>query len=156
MASCDVCGQTAVAMALIEGAKMNVCNRCRQYGREIRPTFNNGMIKPSHLVKKMDEVSLVENYGEVLTNAREDFGLTREELAKKLAMREQDLKNFETGKVKPTQKEAEKLEALLGTVIVKAKSDKETEEKEEKQEKKTADKYTPTLGELVTIKTKRN
>ena len=154
MASCDVCGQTAVSMALIEGAKMNVCNRCRQYGSEIRPTFNRGFAKPNHLVKKMDEVSLVENYGQVLTNAREDFGLTRDELAKKLSMREQDLKNFESGKVKPTQKEAEKLEEVLGTVIFKSQG--EAEEKEEKEEKNFSEKYAPTLGELVTIKTKKN
>lgn len=155
MASCDVCGQTAVTMALIEGAKMNVCNRCRAYGREIRPTFNKGAAKPAHLVKKMEEVSLVEDFGKILTNAREDFGLTREELAKKLAMREQDLKNFETGKVKPTQKEAQKLEEILGTVIIKtSKDEQEQEEKEDKN--KASEKYAPTLGELVTIKTKKN
>ncbi len=70
-------------------------------------------------------------------------------------MREQDLKNFETGKVKPTQKEAQKLEEILGTVIIK--TQKDGDEQEEKEDKtKVNEKYAPTLGELVTIKTKKN
>lgn len=155
MTSCDVCGANAVSMALIEGAKMNVCFKCLRFGREIKPTFSNSKInKP---VVKMQELELASNYSEILIAAREDLNISREELAKKLAMREQDLKNFENGKVKPTQKEAEKLQFSLGISILKIATQEQTEEKLEKKEaSKQKEKYAPTLGELVTIKTKKN
>src|SRR3989344_3705478 len=153
MVSCDVCGRPAIGMALIEGAKMNVCNGCSRYGRQIRPDKPKAQIGNVSGFKA-PEFTLVEDFAERIKFAREDLGVTTEELAKKLGMRENDLKHFENGKTKPVEKDAQKLQNALGiTLILK------TEEKNESKEKETPkkeEKYAPPLGELVTIKTKKN
>jgi putative transcription factor len=140
---CEVCGRKIHGepiTALIEGAKLTVCNECSKHGKVIyeEPKPKALMSKPSGprpslsiQIKKPPEITvdtsieLVENYGDKIRHAREKFGLSHEDLGKKLNEKVSLLKKIEMGKMIPDNMLATRLEhALRIKLIVPASEEK--------------------------------
>jgi putative transcription factor len=140
---CEVCGRKIYGepiTALIEGAKLTVCNECSKHGKIIyeEPKLKALMSKPSRprpslsvQIKKPPEITvdtsieLVVNYGDKIRHAREKFGLTHEDLGKKLNEKVSLLKKIEMGKMTPDNMLATRLEhALRIKLIVPASEEK--------------------------------
>ncbi|MBI4406808.1 TIGR00270 family protein [Candidatus Micrarchaeota archaeon] len=109
MSSCDICGRPGSLQALVEGAKVNVCNACSPFGK----VTNRQAIATSAKGISQRETYLVDGFGKIIQNSREKAGYGRQELAQKLNMREADLRHFEEEKVKPSEADARKLQTML-------------------------------------------
>ena len=116
---CEICGREITRGFLIEleGAKLIACDRCASMGTIIRRVYADAPERRRRQRKdeKPDkkELILVENYGQVIREAREREGLSREELAKRLHIREGYLQKIEDGELTPTDDVAKKLERAL-------------------------------------------
>jgi putative transcription factor len=140
---CEVCGRKIRGepiTALIEGAKLTVCAECSKHGKIIyeEPKPKALMSKPSGArpllsvqIKKPPEITvdtsieLVENYGEKIRHAREKFGLSHEDLGKRLNEKVSLLKKIEMEKMAPDNMLATRLEhALRIKLIVPASEEK--------------------------------
>ncbi len=129
---CEVCGRKIYGKpvtALIEGAKLTVCNECSKHGtiviekpKQAPPPLKTKMVvvvpfktqstgKPPKNVESTLE--LVEGFDTKIRQAREKLGLTHEELGKKISEKVSVLKKIETGKMTPDNKLAAKLEHTL-------------------------------------------
>jgi len=132
---CEVCGRKIVGKqykAMIEGAKMLVCSECAHYGTRYweaetasKPKGRMPMSSPkpkmffptstatTQKAAQEEELELIAEYPKKIRQAREKLGLSHEELGKKISEKVSLLKKIETGKMKPTQRLAEKLEHTL-------------------------------------------
>ncbi|MCX8150330.1 MAG: multiprotein bridging factor aMBF1 [Candidatus Bathyarchaeota archaeon] len=135
---CEVCGRKIHEnpnKVIIEGAKMTVCRECAKHGTttwseapkpkvelqkpnlpSVVLTSNMGSIpiKKKVFQPKVDTTQeIVEDYGEVIRQAREKAGLSHEELGKKINEKESLLRKIETGKVAPNDLLVSKLEHIL-------------------------------------------
>jgi putative transcription factor len=163
---CEVCGKKIhgkPVKALIEGAKLTVCNVCAKYGTivqeepkpqlppQLRSEAKISKQKVSVAVKsqKIEEVSLelVDDYDVRVRRAREKLGLTHEELGKRINEKVSVLKKIETRKIKPDNKLAAKLEhALKVKLLVPASEGNVTETPTTKQPSRAL-----TLGDIVRL-----
>jgi putative transcription factor len=133
---CEVCGRKireAPSRVIIEGAKLTVCTECSKHGKTtweepkpsstpIRqavtsygtPTAGPIQIKKKTIAPKVDtSEELVENYAEVIREARERLGLSHEDLGKKINEKESLLRKIETGKMAPNDQLISRLEHTL-------------------------------------------
>ncbi len=157
---CDLCGKPAVKEALVEGARVSVCERCARFGKEIRlqrPVFAS----PSHArVAPIAEYSLADGYGRAISAAREKHGLTREQLAKKLFISEHELERIEGEKLAPREQVARKLELELKIKLVSEIAASESTMATESSLEKMRDHHVSrgkelTLADIVSIKRKQ-
>jgi len=135
---CEVCGRKIhenPSKVIIEGAKMTVCHECAKHGTTTwsetpkprvelqKPNLSSALyassLSPIQIKKKIVQPKvdttqeIVEDYGEVIRQAREKAGLSHEELAKKINEKESLLRKIETGKVAPNDLLVSKLEHAL-------------------------------------------
>ncbi|MEM3725667.1 MAG: multiprotein bridging factor aMBF1 [Candidatus Bathyarchaeia archaeon] len=130
---CEVCGRKIHGKpyrVLIEGAKLLVCGECSKHGKiiwEEEPKLKPLTPKPKAALpltqiqsKKTSantvvdtNLELVEDFGLKVKQAREKLGLSHEELGKRLNEKVSVLKKIETGKMKPDNALATKLEHAL-------------------------------------------
>ncbi len=149
MASCDICGSLSSMQAIVEGAEMNVCARCSRFGKVVNVVqVQKRATGTSGTLGSRAELEVVRGYGKAIQAGREAHSWTREELAKRLNMREADLLHFEEEKFKPSDREAKKLEAVLKVKLLEPNQEAEPE-------KKLVMKRELTLGDVVVIKDKR-
>lgn len=147
---CEVCGRKireTPMRVIIEGAKLTVCVECSKHGKvswENQPKPKSNPLMPAataptytpirgpiqirkRVIKARVDTSqeLVEDYAEVIRQARERLGLSTEELGKKINEKESFLKKIETGKTAPTELLISKLEHFLKiTLLVPAPDEK--------------------------------
>ncbi len=118
---------------VIEGAKLTVCTECAKHGTDTwepkpagptqtRPTqLAHGVpvkgpiqIKKKVITARVDvSQELVEEYADVIRNARERLGYTHEDLGKKISEKESVLRKIELGKMAPNDLLTSKLEHTL-------------------------------------------
>ena len=115
MTDCDICGKPAVTQAIVEGAKMSVCQRCLSFGQEV--SRRSARPKPA-AAKPPKEMETVEGYSSIVINAREKAKLTRSELARQLNMFENILERIESGALRPNEEIAKKLEKALSITLL--------------------------------------
>jgi len=128
---CEVCGQKifgAPIRGIIEGVKMTVCSQCgklssgywepkRQPKRSLtknisrQPVQSFSKRKPKARIPETLEIA--DDYAHLIRQAREDFGLSHEDLGRKTKERVSVLKKIESGKMIPDLGLAEKLEHTL-------------------------------------------
>ncbi len=144
---CEICGRPArVRKVLIEGAEMEVCASCAKLGKGIqRKTPDRTKIVGLPKVRK--EIDIVENYGQLIKQARVKQGLTVEALARKLNEKAGYLEMVEKEKTLPSQNLARKLEKALGIQLL-------TEVVEEIGGAKESKKPELTLADVVVIERK--
>ena len=163
---CEVCGRKIYGKpitALIEGAKLTVCNECSKHGtivmekpKQAPPLFKAKTAAPTPLkalstgkpLKNAENtLELVEGYDTKIRHAREKLGLTHEELGKRISEKVSVLKKIETGKMTPDNKLAAKLEHMLKIkLLVPASEEKASRATVSKQPSREL-----TLGDLVQL-----
>jgi putative transcription factor len=128
---CEVCGRkihNSPIRAVIEGAKLTVCIECSKHGKiiseeelnlEERTPKTQSPILIKTQKKKTAEAKveitqeIVEDYDSKIRQAREKFGLSHEELGKKISEKESVLRKIETRKMAPNNLLITKLEHAL-------------------------------------------
>jgi putative transcription factor len=127
---CEVCGRKIhgpPTRALIEGARLTVCIECSKHGKiiheeevEVRQRVPNKPLTPVTFVPrkpmkaKVDTTQeVVEGYDHKIRQAREELGLSHEELGKKINEKASVLSKLETGKMTPNNQLVTKLEHVL-------------------------------------------
>lgn len=100
------------------GEKLLVCREC--YGqekkkstqRQAEQTPKTKVTKPSNQIWE-PQYEVVDNYAQLVREAREKIGLPIPELALKLGIKESVLRRIESGKLQPDVETARKLERFL-------------------------------------------
>ena len=127
---CEVCGRRIVGKpfkAVIEGAKMLVCNECVKLGsiyweEKTEPRLKKvakrlpSPIMPTRkqpTIKVEESIDLVEDFSSRVRQAREKLGLSHEDLGRKISEKVSVLRKIESRKMTPDQKLAEKLQHAL-------------------------------------------
>ena len=162
---CEVCGRRIMGKpfkAVIEGAKMLVCNECVKLGsiyweekteprlKKIAKRLPTPVIptRKQPTIKVEESIDLVENCGSKIRQAREKLGLSHEDLGRKISEKVSVLRKVESGKMTPDQKLAEKLQHALRIKLL-------AEVSEPKVPSKALAAPKPlTLGDIAQLKTK--
>ncbi len=116
---CEICGREISWGYLIEieGARLVACADCAERGVIIRKVWDRPLADRKKKTVSTDEekkeVVLVEDYGQRIREGRERVGMTLEELAKRLHVREGYLHKVEEEELVPTDDLAKKLEKAL-------------------------------------------
>ncbi|MBU0757599.1 MAG: TIGR00270 family protein [Nanoarchaeota archaeon] len=151
MPNCDMCGKVTdqLIFASVEGTELSVCSGCSQYGKIIkkkRPVSMGQKRNTARLPDKEVVNMVVSDYSAIIRNKRESLGLKQKEIALKLAERESLIQKIETGQIKPSLKLSEKLEKILGVILI---------EKVELEKVHTSEKTKTqglTIGDMIKIK----
>jgi len=132
---CEVCGRRIIGppfRAVIEGAKMLVCNNCAKLGsitweakteprlKKVTKRLPAPMLPPRRQppISAAEEIELVDNFGARVRHAREKMGLTHEKLGQKISEKVSVLRKIESGKMTPDNLLAEKLQHALHIKIL--------------------------------------
>ena len=135
---CEVCGNKIFGKpctAIIEGARLTVCGECAKHGKivyEQRPrqpsiitkrkptplSTRSTTRKPPQPPPPETGTELVENYQAKIRQAREKLGLSHENLGKKINEKVSLLRKIETGKMKPNNQLATRLEHTLKIKLI--------------------------------------
>ena len=158
----------------VEGAEIEVCSDCKGFGTEVRQQSSSGSSskystssssgrssdssgssgssggsgggssskRRRDMFDQMDE--LAQDYDERIRNAREQAGLTQEELANQLNEKTSLIRKIEHGDVLPSDDVQKKLERALDISLVEGVSDDEDTEWESSESSGTY-----TLGDVV-------
>lgn len=126
---CEVCGHRIIGTpykAIIEGARMLVCEECAKLGsiswkaqppssptRKLAKPPSKIYIKKQPAPTLTESLELVDGFSSRIRQAREKLGLTHEDLGRKIGEKVSLLRKIETGKMTPNHKLAEKLEHTL-------------------------------------------
>lgn len=115
---CFICGKETdkIFRIEVEGNLVEVCEKCKSYGRVVSvESFRKDTKKRTNknLRIEEEELELIENYGEVIRNRREELGLSIQELAKRLRIKESLLSKIEKGEIYPEEKIVEIIEKTL-------------------------------------------
>ena len=143
----------------IEGANLNVCFKCKRFGRLVRaPNPQQGRANPSgspyqtHRPSSRPEIELIENYGSKIRSAREKMGLPLNVLGEKISEKESFLDRIEKQKTRPPIPVIRKLEKELGIILT-----EETDNSSAPEEKsfKKSSSHALTLGDILEIERKK-
>ncbi len=117
---CEICGRgEAVAIVLIEGAKMGTCRRCFPHGKLVYNLKDEPAKEKIISTKQQQETEeIVETFGRLIHNKREVLGLPIAVIAERINEKESYLENIERGHLKPTLTVAKKLEKELGVKLI--------------------------------------
>ncbi len=138
---CEVCGGLFYGTPVIveiEGYRAKVCPKCarslrrKQEEKKVKiedrrvkaPLRREMPRKPPKGVPKppkrprVEDIDFVENYGNIIKEARESLGLTIEQVAGALNIKASLLRNIEAGKVYPPPDVAREIEKLLEVKII--------------------------------------
>jgi len=128
---CEVCGRKIIGppfRAMIEGAKMTVCNKCVKLGsvfweakteprlrKVARRLPSTPMVAPRKQppILAAESLELVDDFGIKVRQAREKTGLSHEDLGKKISEKVSVLRKIESGKMTPDNLLVEKLQHAL-------------------------------------------
>lgn len=97
----------------------------------------------------LDDMEIIENYADVIREARQNINLSQEELAQKVGERVSTLQAIEGGRQKPTEKTLRGLERELEISLLEAVSSVPL-----KAKKESGRPSSPTLGDRVVVKRK--
>ncbi|NHI92721.1 MAG: TIGR00270 family protein [Candidatus Lokiarchaeota archaeon] len=124
--TCDICGieiHGKPRLKYVEGAKLQVCQNCSKFGKSVgfkgtgddsSPKFIKTQPRmKTRVIKKEQELELIEDYNLRIKNAREKEKLTQDELAQKIKEPVSFVKRVEQGKVHPPISIVKKIERVL-------------------------------------------
>ncbi|MEF8819279.1 MAG: multiprotein bridging factor aMBF1 [Haloferacaceae archaeon] len=171
MPQCEMCGaeRASLTTAKVEGAELELCDDCADFGTEVKTTSSSGSTKYStssssgtssassgssggssssgggstrrrDMFDDMDEVAT--DYDQRIREAREGEGLSQEDLAKELNEKASLIRKLERGDVLPSDEVQQKLERRLDISLVEGSGDSDTEWE-------GSDGTTTTLGDVV-------
>jgi putative transcription factor len=141
---CEMCGSvTALKKARIEGTLLNVCDRCSRFGKIVEEHALPAKKRP---IQELKESSIDPDFARKIRQARNDSGLSINELSKKISASASVLDRIEKG-MRPTDDVARELEKalrikLLGFITV-------------TQQKTSGKAPEMTLGDVAEVKIKK-
>lgn len=110
-----MCGKnTTLVLGNIEGATVNVCSDCLKLGTRV----NLPKQKTKRIADLEPEVFIVDNYSQLIKNARERKNMKQEEVAKKLALKESIVHKLENGSFTPSLNMASRIEKFFGIKLM--------------------------------------
>jgi putative transcription factor len=145
---CEVCGAPdATIIAIVEGVKMRICNKCAKYASRIISREQPEEKKTTKSRGPEKEFELVEDYAQRIKNAREKKGINRSDFAAAMNIKESFLRRIEDGELVPDDDLIKKLSTALGIELL-----EEVEVSSQKVETKKSSGLT--LGDVVELKKK--
>jgi putative transcription factor len=161
---CEICGAEISGKPhhiLIDRAEMNVCDRCKGFGKEVErrgpvtstrrgvPVTSDMSMVPVRRARKdiFDKMKneLIEDYANVIKNAREAKRLTDEELANRILEKVNIIRKVERAELVPDEALIKKLERALDIKLTEGVA--EAENTGRRGESKVL-----TLGDLIKVK----
>ncbi len=124
---CEICGRPDAAIfALIEGAKLRVCEACARGGKILyveQDEAPRGAVaaqrqQAAQHTMDREEMDLVDGYGSKIKSAREKLGLPLAVLGERIAEKESFLDRIEKEHARPSPQLARKIEKELGIEIL--------------------------------------
>lgn len=120
--NCELCGKIAeLVNALVEGVQMNVCAKCGSFGKVLRAAPAVAPARKAAAVVRREPVqveAIVSDFAQRIHTARERKGLTQQDFAKQLQVKESLLQKLESGGAEPDMDFARRLEKLLHVTLV--------------------------------------
>jgi len=127
---CEVCGHRIEGKpyrAIIEGAKMTVCEECAKLGsvsweappvqrtvkKKVKPTLRIPLKRTQPELEPTQTLELIGDFSLHVRKAREKLGLSHEDLGKNIGEKVSVLRKIESGKMVPDHRLANKLEHEL-------------------------------------------
>jgi putative transcription factor len=150
MPDCEICGKEVVDIYLvsIDGARMSTCAVCAKSGKVIRKIEATPAQRERVMLRKEEpDIEIVDNYASLVRNGREKLGLSQEDFARKINETLSVMRKIELGKMKPTEKLAQRIERLLDIKIFQQVSKESVEAAPKKG-------GAVTLGDVVVIRKK--
>ncbi|WP_338728776.1 multiprotein bridging factor aMBF1 [Haladaptatus sp. DJG-WS-42] len=175
MAQCEMCGDESGSLTTVkvEGAELQLCDSCSQFGTEVRTQKSSSSSSTKYstssssgksstsgstssssssgstrrrrdMFDDMDEVAT--DYDNRIREAREDKGLSQEELAKSLNEKASLIRKLERGDILPNDSVQKKLERALNISL--------SESADTDSEWEGSASTTTTLGDVVKRKDK--
>jgi len=162
---CEVCGRRIMGppyKAMIEGAKMLVCNECSKLGsiyweakteprlKKISKRLPQPVIAPRKQpsITVEESVELVDDFGVKVRQAREKLGMSHEDLGKKISEKVSVLRKIESGKMTPDNLLIEKLQHALKIKLLVPVSEPKVPSKVLASSRPSA----PTLGDIAQVR----
>lgn len=151
MEECELCGRAmgGIYVVEVEGVELRICAKCANGKRVIRkeePAEKKGKKQAQAMQmprkKRPEEADIVDNYSNVIREAREKMDLPLKVLAEMINEKETLLLRIEQNKTVPSVELAKKLEKALGVKL-----EQQQEEKEDRHSK--GKKEEATLGEFI-------
>jgi len=129
--SCELCGRESKGcrVAVVDGVKMMLCPDCMRHGEGVKEipvtpakvaratTLRERKKIPKDIYRNMEK-ELISDWSEVIKEAREKKGLSREELGFKIEERTTTISKIEKGDLRPSDKMIKKLEKELGITLL--------------------------------------
>lgn len=161
---CEICGKTIQGKVFnirVEGAGVNVCDKCSRFGTDRQswskfgkgPIGSGGVVLPSKPrmsgpIRTKEEYILVDDYHLIIKDAREAKGWSQKDLARKMNEKESIIHHIETAGFALSNELTHKLEKILD-IKLKEKSDEGIDISKSKQNSKET-----TIGDIIKIKKK--
>lgn len=118
---CEICGRGCerLLQALIEGARLSVCERCAKSGRVVAVPQQ---ARPQPRAAEQ-EAEIATDYAERIKNARERMHIGRDVLAELTNEKESYLRRIEAGETVPSEELARRLGKALGITLMEETAD---------------------------------
>ncbi len=112
---CNCCGKEfpRLTPAKIEGAIIDVCDKCSKFGSKVDVKVEVAVDKPPKPVELEQNVELVADYGKLIARIREDKGLSIYDFAQKINEKESVIKRLEFQEFQPDVELVRKIENFL-------------------------------------------
>jgi putative transcription factor len=131
---CEICGKKLVEEPLktkVDGSIMLTCKECSKFGKvqreppkPKRPGAPRGGKATKRIQRPIEPVEeVIENYNEIVRQAREKKGWSREELGEKIYEKASVVNRIESGKMVPDLKLARKIEKIMHVVLIEKSDD---------------------------------
>lgn len=154
---CEICGKKVVGKPVrtkIENSIMLTCNECSKFGKIQRepPRPKGGRTSSTSAGRRRSFRSqeptheVIEDYQNVIREAREKKGWSREDLGEKIYEKVSVISRLESGKMVPDLKLARKLEKTLKVTLL------EKTEEAQIDELNSLNRRKATIGDIVKIK----
>ena len=168
MPQCEMCGaeRASLTTTKVEGAELELCDDCKDFGTEVKtePSSTStskystsssssgassstsssggggGGGRRRDMFDQMDEIA--SEYDQIIRTAREDEGLSQEDLANELNEKASLIRKLERGEMLPSDDVKSKLERRLGISLSEGSDDEEASWESDSS-------MTQTLGDVV-------
>ncbi len=130
---CEMCGsQVGTRRYMVDGTIMNLGVCCSKYGQEMaagkapvgsKAAVQQGLERRAGRSKSKDiyqgdTMDLVEDYGNRIRTAREKKGWSHDQLGNKVSARVPELRQIESGHLRPSDELVRKMERELGITLL--------------------------------------
>jgi putative transcription factor len=127
---CELCGKEGFVCrpGIVDGVKMMLCSNCIRHGEVIKITTESSSSVKSSVIDRIKKPivkdvykdmnkELVSGWNDLIKNARQKKGLSREELGFKIGERTVTISKIENGDLRPSDKTITKLEKELDITL---------------------------------------